>query len=232
MNNKNIPTTIGVVIIIITLVIFGVLVSVYEKNTPIETNTQKSLDQKNNTLEQSVPIKISSNWIPVSRGNFWNNPKIFANTNYKFPNIIFSYPDNWELECCNDMDNSSQHIIYSSKNHSKQLPYIRIIHYVLTGCPALKNSCSLEEAVTMTAREKFNSLTSAIQASDILAEIKLNKLHTTAFAYKRTEENNKFSKGYIINLGKSVIEIDFVNYELLDNSFFVDFLDHISFETN
>lgn len=231
MNNKNIPTGIGTIVLVIIAVSVGMFVWQYEKNLSIELEPQTppQLKEASNS-KPSNKIEISNKWTLVSHSNFWNNPNLFTNANYKFPDIDFSYPDNWEFECCGDMDHSSEHIIYSSKDHNKSLPYIRITDYALTGCPNSQNKCSLDETVTVTASEEFNRLTSTISVSDVLEKIKLDKLNTMAFVYKKSEGNNKFSKGYIINLKDSVLGLDFVNYELLDSTFIENFLNHISFE--
>ena len=121
-----------IIVIIIITAIAGIFVSEYVKNKSSGPNPQISVQiNKDNDLKKDNKFEISDKWTLVSRENFWDNPKIFANRNYNFPNIKFSYPDNWEFQCCNDMDYASTHIIYSSKDRNKSLPYIRITDYVL-----------------------------------------------------------------------------------------------------
>ena len=220
-----------IIVIIIITAIAGIFVSEYVKNKSSGPNPQISVQiNKDNDLKKDNKFEIFDKWTLVSRENFWDNPKIFANRNYNFPNIKFSYPDNWEFQCCNDMDYASTHIIYSSKDRNKSLPYIRITDYVLSGCLNSQSDCSLGEIAKITADEKFNQLTSVIPARDVLPKAKLNNLNTTAFVYKKSEENNKVSKGYLINLKNDVIGIDFIDYELLENTFIEKFLNQISFE--
>lgn len=232
MKIKKISTSAKVIVIIIFIITAGVLVWNIRENKSAESEMKSSYPiDKNNDFKKNIGSEISGKWIIVSHGNFWDNPNIFASHNYKFPNIKFSYPDGWDFQCCSDMDHASIHTIYSSKNHDKSLPYITITDYVLSGCPKSQDTCPLDKITKMTANEKFNRLTSAIATSDILPKIKLNNLGTTAFVYKKSEENNKLFKGYIINLRNSVIEIDFINYELLNNAFIENFLNRVFFET-
>lgn len=229
MYNKKIPTSVGIIVIIVIAIAVIVLVWKCGENKPIQIDKQLSL-QNNNLLKKENEFKISDKWTLVSHGNFWNNPNLFVNRNYNFPKIEFSYPDNWDFKCCNDTDQASTHMIYSSKDHNKSLPYIRITDYVLSGCPTSQSNCSLDKTVKISADGKFNRLTSTIPAEDVLSKIKLNSLDTTAFAFNKLEEGNKTSKGYLINLGNDVIEIDFVNYELIGDTFIEKFLNRISFE--
>jgi hypothetical protein len=129
------------------------------------------------------------------------------------------------------MDYASVHTIYSSKYRDKSLPYIRITDIMLSGCPDLKNECSIDKTIKLTANEKFNRLKSNISKDQILPEKEIKKLNTRAFVFKKTEKEDNFSIAYLINLKDDVIQIDFVNYESLDENFINNFLDHISLES-
>lgn len=200
---------------------------IQEKSTlPLVDSSGKSTSS---SVNKSVS-EISNKWVLVSHGNFWSNPNFFANRNYKFPNITFSYPDNWKFQCCGDTGNSSEHLIFSSENRDMSLPYIRITDHVLSGCSDAQKSCSLDKAVKVTADEKFRQLVSFVPEEDILPKLRLEKLNTVAFVYNKHEKNNTLSKGYIINLGNDVVGIDFINYELLSDTFIENFLNRIAFE--
>lgn len=183
-------------------------------------------------IEASDKNEIFDKWVEINHSNFWNNPSLFAGRKYNFPNIKFSYPEGWKFSCCNDMDSASVHNIFSSQESDTTLPYIRLTDYSLKACPNMEDACPFDVQVRMTATEKFKQLTSAIPATSVLPEAKITNLNITAFVYQKQEENGKSSKVYLMNLGDDVIEIDFVNYELLSNSqaSMVDFLKTFSFE--
>ncbi|HLN18903.1 MAG TPA: hypothetical protein VK255_01905, partial [Patescibacteria group bacterium] len=221
--------SVGVIVIVVIAITIGMLVWKYEKS--IKINQQTSSQNNKPNLEENNNFEISNKWTLVSHENFWDNPNLFANRNYKFPNIEFSYPENWNFKCCGDMDHASEHIIYSSKKHASSLPYIRITDYVLSGCPNFQSTCPIDKTVKITANEKFNRLISNVSQDKILQKIELSKLSTSAFVYQKTEKNNKISKAYLLNLKDDVVEVDFVNYESLDENFINDFLNRISFES-
>lgn len=244
MINKKISTIAGSLIIlaIVTALGFSFLASNKKEGTQNQNNVvldnselgnkeaiKQEDAQKEN--EENSNLKISDRWTVVNHENFWNNPNLFAHKNYSFPNIEFSYPENWEFGCCNDMDYASTHIIYSSKYNDTSLPYIRITDIALSGCPDSKNACSIDTTVKLTADEKFNRLKSIVPSDKVLPEKVLKKLNTKAFVFKKIEKEGNFSMAYLINLKDDVIQIDFVNYELLDENFIDNFLDHISLES-
>lgn len=226
MNNKKIYTGVGIILIVIITVSIGIFVWKCEKKKLTEFNPQTANQAGVSTGEKT--FKISDNWTLVSHYNFWNNPNVFKTTPYNFANIKFSYPENWEFQCCNDMDHASTHTIYSSKNRDKSLPYIQITDYVLSGCPISQKKCSMDKLIKISASEKFNQLISDIPKTSILPKIKLNNLNDTAFVFNKSEEDGKISKSYLINPGNDVIEIDFVNYEILGDKFIDNFLNRIS----
>lgn len=227
--NKKIVS--GIVIVAIIAIIATACFFGYKKYAFVKSGleTFPQVNEREDSKEENG-FRISDKWTLVSHYNFWSNPNFFKRSAYEFPNIEFSYPENWEFQCCNDMDHASTHIIYSSKNRDKSLPYIRITDYVLSGCPDSQDRCSLDKIVEITADEKFNRLTSVVPIADVFPKTELNNLDTTAFVYNKPEENSMASKGYIINLGNDVIEVDFVNYELLGGAFIENFLNRISFE--
>lgn len=228
MNNKKIPTWLGTTVIIIIAITVGMFVWKIEKNKIIKSSSQISV--KNIDLEKENSVKTSDKWTSVSHENFWNNPNLFANRDYKFPNIEFSYPSDWKFQCCNDTNNGSTHIIYSSKDRDKSLPYIRITDYVLSGCPSLKNDCSIDKIVKLTANEKFSRLISAVSSDNILPKLELKNINTSAFVFNKTEKDDITSRAYIINLGNDVIQVDFIDYKSLDDKFIENFLNRIYFE--
>jgi hypothetical protein len=229
MNNKK--NLIGIMVIVVAVIIAGIIIWKFN-----EKKSENSKLRASSRLEETDNLKnkfsISDEWTLVSHDNFWNNPNIFSNSNYKFPNIKFSYPDNWDFQCCGDTDYGSTHIIYSSKEKNKALPYVRIISFSLNGCPDSQKNCSLDKTIKISANEKFNNLISVIPSADILPKVKLNNLNVNILAYKKSEENGRLSRGYIINIKDSVVEIAFVNYELLGDAFIENFLSRIFLETN
>jgi hypothetical protein len=228
---QKINTKLGVIIIVIIAITAGMFVwKCYRENKFTNRESQMSSETKKSSNLNNGTFEISNKWTIVNHGNFWNNPNLFAHRSYSFPNIEFSYPENWDFRCCNDMEFVSTHTIYSNKEQYKSLPSIRISNISSVGCPSLKEKCALNEIIKITANEKFNRLISAVSNDQILPKTKLKNLNTIAFVYKKTEKDNKFSKAYIINLGGSIIEVDFINYELLDNKFIEKFLNGIVFE--
>ncbi|MFA7319548.1 MAG: hypothetical protein WC022_03055 [Parcubacteria group bacterium] len=242
---QHIETKLGVIIILIIAITVGAFLWRWEKNgeenyvyqAPNQViqkdNDLHNQDNKTNEVASSgkdEKIEISNQWTTVNHENFWHNTNLFANTNYSFPNIEFSYPENWEFKCCGDMDHASEHFISPSKIIDKSLPYVRIIDYVLSGCPNLESVCAMEKRTKITAKEEFNHLVSNVPVDQVLPRMKLEKLNTDTFVYKKIEADNRFSKAYIINLGDRVVEIDFVNYDLLNNAFIEKFLNSIVFE--
>lgn len=75
----------------------------------IHSETSNANDVPNISSSASTLSWIE--WIEVSHKNFWNNPKVFSGADYLFPNIAFSYPSNWKLECCWDTDGWSFHVL-------------------------------------------------------------------------------------------------------------------------
>jgi hypothetical protein len=231
MNNQKISTGIGTIIIVIIAITVGMFVWKNSKKIFTNLNSQTLLQSnREDDLKKENNIEISDKWTLVSHYNFWNNPNVFLRSAYNFPNIKFSYPENWEFKCCGDMDYGSEHFINLSKNHDKSMPYIRITDYILSGCTNSKNDCPIDKTVKLTANEKFNRLISSVASDKILPKLELKKLNTNAFVYNKTERDNKSSKAYMINLGNDVIQVDFINYELLDDKFIKNFLNRISFE--
>ncbi len=227
--NQKISTKLGIIIIVIMAVTAGMFVWKIEESNFSESELQSFQIDKLDKSKKDSLIEISDKWTTINHGNFWNNPNLFSGHDYKFPNIEFSYPENWEFRCCGDMDNASEHFInLPSRDNSS--PYIRITDYVMSGCPDSEKECSMDNIVKLTAKEKFNRLVLNVPRDKILQEMQLKKLNTSAFVYKKIEKDNKLSKAYIINLVNDVIEIDFINYELLDEKFIENFLNHISFE--
>jgi hypothetical protein len=229
--DQEISTKLGaIVLVIIAITVFVFTFKIIQKRevaeTPQNVIAQPKSTEGNPTNKE---FDVSDNWTLVSHDNFWNNPKFFAHPNYKFPNIKFSYPDNWKFACCNDMDFGSAHTIYS-KDNDTSLPYIKITNYELSGCPNEEETCPIDKTIKITADQKYKILTSSISSSNILSKLKLESLNTYAFAYNETEISDKNSRSYVINLGSAVIKVAFVNYELLDNNFIEDFLNRISFE--
>lgn len=237
MINKKISTVAGIIIIlaIIGAISISFLISSKQKeevqNNVVLNNSgleNKEVIKQNNEeklIEENKDLKISDKWTVVNHENYWNNPNIFAHKNYNFPSIEFSYPENWEFKCCGDMGHASEHFINPPEN---SLSYIRITNYVLGGCPDFKKICALDENAKLTANEKFNRLKSNITSDKVLPEKEIKKLNIKAFAFKKTEKEGNSSMAYLINLKDDVIQIDFVNYELLDENFINSFLDHIS----
>ena len=221
---------VAVGVCLVFIVLLGALV-LREKEQEIQV---PSIAMSGTGLETKTSdrIEISNKWVEVNRANFWNNPDLFAGGKYRFPNIKFFYPVGWKFSCCNDMDTASIHNIFSSQKADTAHPYIRLTDYNLTGCPNAEGSCSIDKQVKVTATEKFQQLISAIPVTSVLTEAKVTNLNTTAFVYQGQEANGKLSKAYIINLGNDVIEVDFVNHELINNSeaFIEDFLKSLSFE--
>lgn len=230
MDNKKIPTSVGTIVIVIIAITVGVLVWEWENNKSSTNQHPTVQNNKSDNLDKKSNVEISANWTLVSHYNFWNNPNVFKRSPYNFPNIKFSYPENWDFRCCNDMDFVSTHIIYSSKDRDTTLPFIRISNIGLNGCPKSQNTCSIDKTIRLTADEKFSRLVSAISSDKALPKLELKNLKTNAFVYKKLETNNMPSRGYLINLGNRVIEVDFVNYELLDEKFIENFLNRIEFE--
>jgi hypothetical protein len=233
MNKKKIPIGVGIVVIVIIAITIGLLVWKYEKSKPAQINQQLSVpnNKPSDNMENKNKVEIADNWTLVSHYNFWNNPEKFKTPNKnRFPGIKFSYPENWEFRCCNDMDFVSTHTIYSSKDRDTTLPFIRISNIGLTGCPKAQDTCSIDKTIKLTADEKFSRLIDAVSKDKVSPKIELKKLKTYAFVYEKTEKNGKFSKAYLINLPDGVVEIDFINYELLDEKFIENFLNRIEFE--
>lgn len=216
---------------LVFIVLLGALV-LREKEQEIQLSSI-AMSGIGHETKTSDRIEISDKWVEVNHANFWNNSNLFANGKYHFPNIKFSYPEGWKFSCCNDMDSTSVHNIFSSQKSDTTLPYIRLTDYSLVACPNTEVSCSLDKQVKVTALEKFKQLTSSIPTSSVLSETTLSNLNkTVAFVYQKQETSGKLSKVYLVNLGDGVIEIDFVNYELINNSesFIGDFLKNFSFE--
>jgi hypothetical protein len=226
--NQKISTGIGTAIIIIIAITAGVLVSKYDQSLPVDSATQSSYRLvKPAKPAQENATDTSGDWTLVSHENFWNNPALFANQNYKFPPIKFSYPKSWEFKCCGDADFGSEHFINSSKTGDASAPYIRIINHSLRVCIDPQEKCSIDKTITLSAYDKFERLTADMHPDQVLPRLKLKSLGVTAFVYKKIEKDNKFSKEYLVIFGRDIFEIDFVNYESLPDSFIDDFLDHI-----
>jgi hypothetical protein len=96
--------------------------------------------QKVDTVEKAIPAQSAEKdttsspgeWKEVTHANFWKNSAFFANSDYKFADIKFSYPSNWNFACCVDMDDRSAHTIFSSMEYDTKLPYITVTDYALT----------------------------------------------------------------------------------------------------
>lgn len=239
MINKKISTLAGSLIILAIVVAIGIAFfsgkerEMQNQNNVVLNNNEEETEKENAQKENEIrnDLEISDNWTIVNHENFWDNTSFFAHKNYNFPTIEFSYPENWEFGCCNDMDYASTHIIYSSKYRDTSLPYIRITDYILSGCHDLKKTCALDKTVKLTADEKFNRLKSIISKDQILPEKEIKKLNIKAFVFKKTEKEGNFSMSYLINLKEDVIQIDFVNYEMLEENFIDNFLDRVIFES-
>lgn len=225
MKNQKVDTLLGAIILIIIAITVGVFVWKVEKGQE-QNETQNIIPGKINNEKN---FNTSNNWTLVSHENFWNNPNIFQNPSYKFPNIKFSYPDNWKFACCNDMDYASTHIIYSSENNSS-LPYIKITDYALRGCNGSETQCSLDKIVNISADKKYKMLTSSVESDKILPNFKIDSLNLNSFVYNKTEQENKKSREYLLDLGNAVAGIEFINYELLNEDFISNFLNRIYFE--
>ena len=181
------------------------------------TALQNQVIQPQSSAQQSLKdFFVPNEWKEVNHTNFWGHPDLFATPDYKFPNIKFSYPANWKFGCCNDMGHGSGHIIFSSQDYDKMLPYIIIMDYVLFGCPDWNKSCGLLENIIKSPKEKFDDLTKQIpNDAQIGSKLALNNLDTDAFVYKTTDKNGRSIKSFIINTTDGVVEISFVNYPLL-----------------
>lgn len=192
-----------------------------------------SIDQQSSDANQEQDSGISTTqsdtWKEVNHTNFWGHPDLFATPDYKFASIKFSYPDNWKFNCCNDMGHGSSHIIFSSQNQDASLPYIRIMDHALSGCPDVSKSCGLDQTVNKTPSEKFDDLTQTIpDNAQILPRLSLSNLDTDAFVYTTIDKDGKSVKSFIINTTDDVVvEISFVNYELLEEGFIDSFLEKI-----
>ncbi len=224
--------------IIFTIIVVAVLIGggiyLWQQNNAVkETNVgiNQNYEISTNSERQSNYQKPSEEWREVNHANFWGQPNLFANPDYKFANIKFSYPDNWKFSCCNDREEGSTHIIYSSLNLDTSLPYIKIMDFALSGCPDVNKSCSIDETVKKIPEEKFNDLIQTIpNDAQILPKLSLNNLNSDAFVYVTTDNEGRGIKSFIIKTADDVIEISFVNHKLLESEFINIFLDKIENE--
>lgn len=235
MMNQKVSTGLGVALIAILITTIGVFVWKCQEKVNMSVVKDGTLAQQGNTVSQTPTptqssdgsreaVQISDTWTVVSHENFWNDTSLFSKIGYKFPNIQFSYPSNWKFHCCGDTDQGSEHFIFSSQSQNTTLPYIRITNYTLRGCSGARQNCSLDKTVPITAIAKLNQLIASVPNSDVLPKLRLEKLGKMAFVYNKSEKNNVFSKGYLINVGDGVVGVDFVNYEALGDTFIDTFL--------
>lgn len=228
--NKKIPALLGIAILIIFSATIGLFLWRYgrikpEKSIPVVVSKNELPPPANESNSQT--IAVSEDWKLVSYDNLWNNPQVISKPPYNFPNVKFYYPGNWTFRCCGDMDHASEHFI-NPPNRNSSSPYIRITDFVLTGCPNSQSSCALDKTIKLSANEKYRQLISAISSENILPKIRIEKLEVDAFVFKKTEKSGQISKAFLINLGNDVMEVDFINYELLGDSFITKFLNNVS----
>lgn len=226
-------------ILVITFLIGGLVFLAMDRQNKTRLNKLEKGTEKNQKLNSGIKNDESvikspgiADWTLISHENFWNNQNFFKNDNYNFPNVKFYYPSNWFFKCCGDMEHASEHYIFSSEAREKNLPYIRITNFVLRGCSNLKETCSLNEMKKITVEQKFNAIQSQVPKEEILPKIKSKNLDAEIFVFKNKEQNGKFSKAYLINSGDGVIEIDFINYDLLNENFIEEFLNKLSLDNN
>lgn len=198
------------------------------KNSIIQekTSINNTAEDDEISKQKGAPKPESlTEWSEVSKESFWRNEKYFSSPgSYKSPNIKFFIPPGWDFFCCHDMDFVSHHLIFSSMDHDSSLPYIDIIDYGMKGCPQ-DEQCSLDDIVVISAQEKYNRLTNKIPKNKILPKKAIKNLGINAFVYKDINPQGKAYKGYIMNFGNDVLEIDFYNSN--DQEFINEFLSYL-----
>lgn len=71
-----------------------------------------STSRENSVISLQQTHTWSDEWREINHENFWSNSWAIIWWNYIFPDIAFSYPENWEFECCGDTDAASFHLLY------------------------------------------------------------------------------------------------------------------------
>jgi len=172
-------------------------------------------------------------WIEINHGNFWGHEDLFASSDYYFPNIKFSHPLDWDFSCCNDMDHGSSHLIFSSDDYDRTMPYIEIVSYILTGCPDANAECGLDQVVKKTPSERNKDLIAEIKKVDgviIKSEVRLQNLNVNAFVYEIINRENNNVRSYLVSIDSAVFQFSFVNYDKLKEDFVGVFLDKIYYD--
>ena len=198
---------------------------------------------KGSQAEQTKPsetFSVSMDWLEITKANYWNRPELFARGELRsFPSIKLSYPSNWRFDCCSDMDHASANNFIPLDSGGRQIqggPFVSILTHGLRGCSNLTESCSLNDKVILTPKEKLENLINTIpENASVLPEKTLSGINKKAFAYtysRSRETSSTIYESYLVSIGGDIIEIQFKDPEKLGAEFIETFLQEIRFDTN
>ncbi len=214
-------------------------------STPTSTATPTANPSSTPLTNNNLIPSTTEEWVEVTHKNFCNNPR-FANPDYKFANIAFSYPKQWKLDCLGHIENSFIQYIYSVPD-DRSKPYIVITDIGLWACPSEKPDCSdYEENVKKTPKQQYQAMQKSISKDELvtieknkktLKNLKLPALEYIKSAYKGYQDHydpqdpkNQTSISYLFATDTNVIEISFVNYTDLTSEFREAFLDKLKYD--
>jgi hypothetical protein len=169
-------------------------------------------------------------WILIDHETFWNNPDKFSSTEYKFPDISFSYPEEWIFSCCHDSDANSKHLIYPflENNFEKKFEelekfHIEITHHGLHDCKKPAERCALGSMVAYSSNDKFNILKNRLEEKLESS----NKIQLSNFSQVIVFDIKENKKNYLINTGDGVVEIVFIGVNKFKDGFIEYFINKL-----
>ncbi len=214
------------------------LVREHQSQQALKEQLYKAKSSQAEQTKQSQSFSVGMDWLEITKANYWNRPELFARGELRsFPSIKFSYPSNWRFDCCSDMDHASANNITPLDSEGKQIPgspFVSILTHGLRGCSNLTESCSLDDKVILTPKEKLENLINTIpENASVLPEKMLRGINKKAFAYTYSRSRETGSTlSYLIGIGSEIIEIQFNDPDKLGAEFIETFLQEIRFDTN
>jgi hypothetical protein len=200
----------------------------------------------------STHLNNSTNNLPHSEDS--NNPDTIVVSNewkrFVFPGdernyyhtLEISYPSNWYFECCGDSDTSSTHMVNPFQSSEREnfsntnKPNVIITEFSLALCQDGTSSCEIDKVKPVTPAQFYN-----FKKSDIVNNKEfydyydgmvasgtkvIANLNTTADVFVGTYRE-KPVRSYLLNSGKGIVMISFVDYEKLPTNFESNFLAHL-----
>jgi hypothetical protein len=221
-------------LIIVSLVLIAAIVIAFLTRPTTETKNDST-----NATNQHAPDAVQNDSVEVS--NEWKRFVFQGDIRNYYHTIEVSYPVNWFFQCCGDTDTTSTHLITPFEETANEnivntnKPYVVVTEYSLVLCDDGTSECEINNLNLVSATSFFNFKENDFTKnyrydfySDIKKSgtIKLTDFKTDVQIYTGTYRERPV-RAYLINTGKGVVLISFVDYEKLPENFESDFLEHL-----